>query len=184
MRNFFLLILISLLFSSCMTVQTSSDFDKNINFLKLRTYEFYDEGIDKLNLNSLDKHRIIAAVENGLKIKGFVKANHPDVLINIVVVDKELTKSSSGWVGGGYVYDYTASEYRWTSSQWSPNASVKQTTESTIMIDFINPVTKDLMWHGQFKGFRLDNFEKREERMYGAIKQILDQFPPDSSTNQ
>jgi hypothetical protein len=77
-----------------------------------------------------------------------------------------------------------ASEYRWTSTQWSPNASVKQVTESTIIIDFINPVTKDLIWHGQFNGFRFDDFRKREERMHVAIRQILEDFPPDASTNR
>lgn len=48
---------------------------------------------------------MIAAVESGLQVKGFVKANHPDVLVNIVIVDKELAKSSSGWLGGE-ILDY------------------------------------------------------------------------------
>jgi len=175
MHKSYLIIYLCLLLSSCKVMHTSSDFDKDTNFVKLKTYEYDDEGIAKLNLNSLDKSRTFNSVEEELKNKGFVKAKHPDVLVNILVV-KNQSHVKGGPLAGGYVFDYNSSDFRWTNGVWSPYGNVNE--GGTIIIDLIDPVTKKLVWHGQYDGFKFDDFKKREQRLRSAIHSILDQYPP------
>ena len=171
------LVLAPVLLSGCLTSQTAFDFDRNVDFTLLKTYALHDQGLKKLNLNSLDKPRIIHAVENRMERLGFFRSNTPDVLVNILVLEKEGTKTSAGWSGGGYIYDYSTLDFRWTTSQWNPKAVVEQVSESTIAIDFINPSTKRLIWHGRFNGFRFDDFKYREDRIRAAVDKILAQYP-------
>lgn len=121
---------------------------------------------------------MIKAVQNELTNKGYSQNGRPDILVNIIVATGEVNKSSAGYIGGGYVFDYTAGQYVWTSSAWSPNASVELKKETTIMVDFIDPTTKNLIWHGQSNGFKIDNYNHREESINNTIRQILDQYPP------
>lgn len=116
-----------------------------------------------------------------MKSIGFSRSGRPDVLVSIHVLEREVTKTDAAWVGGGYVYDYTASEYRWTTSQWDRNATVKQVTEGIIIIDFVNPNTNKLIWHGRFSGFKVDDFKLREERIQAAVNKILAQYPPNAA---
>ncbi|MNL81749.1 hypothetical protein D3C87_2089480 [compost metagenome] len=53
--------------------------------------------------------------------------------------------------------------------------------ENTIVIDLINPLTKDQVWHGELQNIKLENNGNREEMISKAIKKILAQYPPDSS---
>lgn len=175
------LILASTMLSSCFTVQTAYDFDKRIDFSSLKTYTLHEQALASLSLNSLDKPRLIGAVKNAMENIGFSRSDRPDVLVSIHVLEKDVTKTEAGWVGGGYVYDYAASEYRWTTSEWDRNATVKHVTESTIVIDFVNPNTNKLIWHGRFSGFKFDDFKLREERIQAAVNKILAQYPPNAA---
>lgn len=175
------LILASIMLSSCLTVQTAYDFDKSIDFSSLKTYAFHEQALASLSVNSLDKPRLIGAVTNAMKNIGFSRSGRPDILVGIHVLEKDATKTGAGWVGGGYVYDYTALEFRWTTPQWNRDATVKHVTESTIVIDFVNPNTNTLIWHGRFNGFDSDDFKLREKRIQAAVNKILAQYPPNAS---
>lgn len=51
-------VFVSLLFiSSCTSIKISSDYDENIDFTKYKTYAFYKNGIDKVEISDLDKKR-------------------------------------------------------------------------------------------------------------------------------
>lgn len=179
MRKLSLLLFVLYILSGCaLTTKVSSDFDKDVDFSQIKAYQLYNEGLTKLEVNTLDKRRLIKAVENELAKKGLSATGRPDILVNILVVTGEVNKTSAGYVGGGYVFDYTAGQYVWTSSTWSPNANIELKKETTIMIDLIDPVTKNLIWHGQSNGFKIDNYNNREESINKNISRILDQYPP------
>jgi hypothetical protein len=176
------LILALIMLSGCITVQTACDFDKGVDFSLLKTYKLHEQALESLNLNDLDKPRLINAVKNEIENIGFSQSDNPDVLIAIRVLEKNATKTDAGYVGGGYVYDYTTLEYRWTTSQWNNNAATRNVTESIIVIDFVNPKTSKLIWHGRFAGFNFDDFKLREKRIQAAVKQIVAQYPPTRAT--
>jgi hypothetical protein len=179
MRNYLLLLTALCFFSNCTIInKVTSDYDKEVDFSRIKTYQLYNEGIAKIQVNNLDKRRMIKAVEERLTTRGLTKSEQPDILVNIVVTTGQVYESAGGYVGGGYVFDYTKNEYVWTSSTYSPTANSAPTTETVLMIDFIDPATKNLIWHGQSKGFKIDNYYNREENINFNIKLILDQYPP------
>jgi hypothetical protein len=170
------LILAWAMLSGCLTVQTAYDFDESVDFSSLKTYKIQEKALARLNLNDLDKPRLIRAVKNEIEKIGFSPSDKPDVLIAVQVLQKDATKTDGGYVGGGYVYDYTTLEYRWTASQWNSNAATKHVTESIIVVDFVDPDTNKLIWHGRFTGFNFDDFKLREIRLQEAVRKIIIQY--------
>ncbi|RBQ08821.1 DUF4136 domain-containing protein [Pedobacter miscanthi] len=173
-----MLFTIVMAFTSCITVLTASDYDKKIDFSKLKSFAYFEKGIDRLELNNLDKPRMLEAVESAVLKKGFTKSDRPDFLINVVVLVNTNTRADWGYSGGGYQWDATASSYQWKESQFGPLGTNNQYQNGTIIIDFLNPETKAIMWHGIGSGFNFDDYENREQRINLAVKQILQEYPP------
>lgn len=159
--------------TGCTSLRTASDFDKKTDFTQYKTYGFYDKGIARLSLNDLDKQRLISSVETEMNAKGFTKSDRPDLLVNLVVVSRLATD----------VYDYGNRFYGFGWGWRYPffgggMTSVNQYSEGTIIIDFLDPKLKTVIWHGRGAGFNLDNFNKREERVHKGVTEILAQYPP------
>lgn len=164
--------------ASCTTLRTASDYDKKVDFSGYKTFNFYDKGLARIRLNNLDKRRLMAAVESDLLAKGFTKSVKPDLLVNLVVVARERTEVyGPGFYGPGWGWGWG-----WRSAYWGGGSSyVNQYMEGTIIVDFLDPRSKTLVWHGRGTGFNLDSFNKREERMNTGVKEILAQYPPTAS---
>jgi len=181
-KTLLMLFTVVLALSGCSSLRTASDYDKNVDFSTYKTYNFYDKGIARVRLNNLDKRRLMAAVEAEMNAKGFVKADKPNLLVNLVVVAREKTDvygpayyGGWGW-GGGWGW-----RGGWGSPFWGGGPSyVNQYIEGTIIIDFLDPAKKILFWHGRGSGFNLDNLNKREERLYTGVREILAQYPPNA----
>lgn len=179
-KNLLVLFLVGVVLSSCSSLRTASDFDKSADFTKYKTYNFYDKGIARVKLNNLDKRRLLAAVETEMNAKGFTKADKPDMLVNLVVVAREKTDVYGPAYYGGWGMGWGMG-WGWRSpfwGGWGGGSYVDQYMEGTIIIDFLDPVQKTLFWHGRGTGFNLDNFKKREERLYTGVREILAQYPP------
>jgi hypothetical protein len=121
---------------------------------------------------------MLNAVEGAMLKRGFSKTDHPDFLINVAVLSSIKARADWGYSGGGYQWDAASSSYQWRDSQFGSLNTSKQYQTGTIIIDFLNPETKAIMWHGVGSGFNLDDYENREERINLAVKQILSEYPP------
>ena len=57
---------------------------------------------------------------------------------------------------------------------------VSQYEEGTLLLDFVNPKSNQLMWRGSAKATVMENAspEKREARINEGVQKILAQFPP------
>ncbi|WP_316832234.1 DUF4136 domain-containing protein [Pedobacter aquatilis] len=174
-----MLIAVVIAFSGCSSLRTASDYDKSVDFNAYKTYNFYDKGIARVKLNNLDKRRLMAAVEAEMNAKGFTKSDRPDLLVNLVVVAREKTDfyGPAYYGGWGWGWGWRGGWGGWGG--WGSNY-VNQYIEGTIIIDFLDPAKKILFWHGQGAGFNLDNFSKREQRLYTGVKEILAQYPPNA----
>lgn len=180
LKKLVMLFAVGMVFGCSATLHTVSDYDKNVDFNKYKTYGFYDKGLEKIRLNNLDKRRLMAAVETELNGKGFTKADKPDFLVNLVVVARERVDYNYpgfygrwGW-GRGWGHPFWGGGYGY----------VNQYTDGTIIIDFLDPEKKILFWHGRGSGFNLDSFNKREERLQVGVSEILAQYPPDAKTSK
>ena len=54
-------LLIALIISSCSSVRVASDYDKETEFKKYKTFAFFKPGIDKAEISDIDKRRILKA---------------------------------------------------------------------------------------------------------------------------
>lgn len=172
-------LVVAVLLSACTSLRVASDFDKDVDFKNYKTYNFYEKGLEKLEVNGLDKKRMMAAVDTEMQAKGFTKTANPDLFVNLVVMKRERTDvydngfySPWGWRGGW--------GWGWGPYWGDGMRSFDRYQEGLFIIDFLDPKTKMHVWHGRGDGFNLDSFKNREERINEGVKEILAQYPPHS----
>ncbi len=157
--------------ASCASVHVASDYDKKVDFSSYRTYAFFKNGIDKVEISDLDKRRILHAVEEELKAKGLSPSDNPDLLINFFTKSTEqVNVNPNGW---GYGFGWG-----WSPYMWGGGASVYTNTHGTLFIDLIDAKRKELVWQGEGTGVLTQNSEKKEERIKEFVSRIMAQYPP------
>ena len=183
MNSFKLLVLgvFVLVLSSCSSVRVAADYDKDANFDSYNTFAFFKPGIDKAEINDIDKKRILRAIEAELTAKGFAKSENPNMLVSIFTKTKENVNiynnnlGYGGWYGWGWQPFYWGTGYNTVSS----------TTEGTLYIDFIDADRKELVWQGMGSAALVtsNNIERKEERIKEIVKEIIERYPPGSYKN-
>jgi hypothetical protein len=173
--------MIVLLGCTSSSVVVNSDYDPSANFLGYQTYGWLatpteSTGDPRLNSPLLDA-RIRNAVETQLKAKGYTKANtgSPDILVNYHV----MVRGALDIRTINDVYGYGPRHLRGWGAAGS-TTHVRQVEEGTLLLDFLDPATQNLLWRGTAKGFVEPSLHptEREKRIQDIIKRILDQFPP------
>jgi hypothetical protein len=174
------LLCLVLLTVGCSSVSVSTDFDSEIDFTRLSSYNWMPapeqpsaELQKELSQNTLIEGRVKRAVDAELAAKGIRKATQdPDMLVAFLTgvqdkVDVQNWGYGYGWgrrrgpIGGS---DVTAVHYE----------------EGTLILDFVDPKTKKLIWRGVGKGVlpREVSPEKSQENINKAVEKILAKYPP------
>ncbi|QRM89404.1 DUF4136 domain-containing protein [Lacinutrix sp. WUR7] len=173
MKNLFTITSLLLLFvvtTSCSSVRVATDYDKQANFNDFKTFAFYKTGIDKAEINDLDKRRILRAIETELLAKGFTKSENPDLLVSIFTKSREkVNVYNNGY--GRYGYGWG-----WSPWYWNNYNTVTTSTEGILYIDLIDASKKELVWQGQGTGYLSQN--KKEERIQEFVAKIMEKYPP------
>jgi len=165
--------------TSCSSLKVTTDYDTKANFGEYKTFAFYKKGIDKSDISDLDKKRILRAIESELLSRGFAKSNNPDMLISIFTKSRERVNVTNNNFGWGWGWGWGG----WGFNPWgfgANNMNVRQYTEGTLFIDFIDKEKKELFWQGVGTGvLKMKNPKKKEERIREFVKEILSQYPPE-----
>ncbi|MGD8868359.1 MAG: DUF4136 domain-containing protein [Gemmatimonadales bacterium] len=168
--------LLALSATACSSVRYNNDFDPSINFADFSTYAWLEaEGQAEANrgVDEFTERRIVAAVDNELAAKGYKKATsgQPDILINFYVTTEKKMDVDTYYTGWGY--------YGWYGGT---QTTVRQWTEGTLVIDFIDTAEKDLAWRGWAQGELQHSLspEERTRRINTVVAGILKQYPPNS----
>ena len=157
--------------TSCNTVKVAADYDKDINFDAYKTFAFFKTGIDKAEINDIDKRRILRAIEAELLAKGYTKSENPDVLISIFTKSQQrIDVYNNNWGYGAWGYG------AWG---WNRPVNVSTSTEGTLYIDVIDNSKKILIWQGMGTGYLASNVEKKEERISEFVSKVMEKFPPE-----
>jgi len=178
MKKVSLLFLIIIIAASCSTIKVSSDYDKSAGFASYKTYAFTEESTN-LQLDDLNKNRILNAVTTELTAKGFTKSDsNPDVLIDIKIKGEQKQTATANTSGG---YGYGAG-YRYGMGGGFSTTTINYDTyvDGTMFIDMIDAAKKQLVWQGRgTKTIDPDaNQKKREDNINYAVKQIFTTYPP------
>jgi len=133
------------------------------------------------------------AVEAELVAKNLSKqANSPDFLIaySVAVEDKVDVRSDRFGYGYGYGYGYRHGYYGFGyrsryhgfgyGSGYYGNGGLYgyQFKEATLILDFIDPESNELLWRGIYIDEIDDSGIIKEEQINEAVEQILEKFPP------
>jgi len=163
--------------TSCSSLRVLTDYDTKVDFKKYKTFAFYKKGFDKAKVSDLDKKRMMRAIESELLAKGFAKSNNPDMLVSIFTKSRERVNVNNNNFGWGWGWGW--SPWMWGGMN---NVNVRQYTEGTLFIDFIDKEKNELIWQGIGSGaMRRSNPQKKEERINEFVNQILSKYPPDSN---
>lgn len=161
---------------SCASLSVSYDYDKNADFNKYKTYAF-DEQVDQLNVNQLDKNRVISAIENEMSARGYTKSDSPDLLVGIHTrVEQEesatATTTGTGMYGGPWRYGFGAG---FTTT----NVDINKYNVGTLFINLIDNGSKEIVWQGRGTKTLAENVspEKKEERINAAVAAIFKKYP-------
>ena len=174
MRKLLFPILILLITSSCASIRVSSDFDKSAGFSGYKTYAFTPEALN-LNIEELNRKRLLSAIENELSLKGFTKSDNPDILIDLKITGEKkqtATATSTGGYGGRYGW---GGGYGGTTT-----INYDSYVEGTLFIEMIDASKKELVWQGRGVG-TIDpeaSAKKREKNISYAVNQIFTKYPP------
>jgi hypothetical protein len=162
-----------LLFVACASVTVTSDYDRNADFAKYKTYGFSEETM-KMPLNQLNRDRILAAVETELAAKGFTKSDQPDVVVDLLVKAETRTEATATNMGGYY------GRYGWAGGMGTTTINYNEYTDGTLFITFIDNAQQKIFWQGRGVKTIDENAsaEKREQNINYVVKSIMAKYPP------
>ncbi len=177
--------LLSILFivTACSSIQTSFDYDKEIDFTKYKTYAFSEDAVN-LKIDDLNRNRILKGIESQLAAKGFKNSPDPDIIVDIHIKGQQYQTATATTTGTGYGYGgyYGYRGYGYGSGFTTTSVSYDNYTEGTLTIAFIDIDINQVVWQGTGVKTIDENAsaEKREENINYAIQQIMANYPPKS----
>ena len=171
------------LFAATVTVlaQVKSDYDKDTDFSQFKTYTFmgWEKNSDQI-LNQFDKERILKSFANELDSRGMTKDDQGDVGITLFVVvdDKTSTTAYTSYNGG---MGYGGGRWGWGMGMGMGSSTTNYTEndykEGTLVIDFYDSGTKQLVWQGVYTGVVKDNPKKREKSIPKNVAKLMKKYP-------
>ena len=187
--------------AGCATMSVKTDYDRNRQIPSVRTFAWIEQPEKPVGnpivQNSLMDKRIKRAVERGLEALGYEKDLEKPALLVVyhTGLEDKIDVSPWGYGYGGYYgrgyggHGYGYGGYYGRHSIRGGDAPYLRTyKEGTLILDFVDPETMQLVWRGWAIG-ALDDRTKAlpaEVRTPGnaamyvnkAVRKILKKFPP------
>jgi len=176
----FIIVSVMLLALGCSSISVKHDYDSEANFVALKKFAWMQgpttamtDARAAMQGNTLLDQRIKNAVNGQLVGKGLSQdSNNPDFLIayHVGIQDKI---DVTNW---GYRYAGRGRYYGWAGG----GVDVHQYQEGTLIIDFVDAKSKQLIWRGTGQKALDPNPtpEKIEKNIGEAVAKMLEKFPP------
>ena len=172
------------LLAGCSTVKVHSDYDPAVDFTKLKTYSWMEkpnpDEAPTIAENTLLTDRIERSVDGVLEAKGLSRVPRADAdfLISQHIGVQQKLQVDTTQFGYGYGFGYGA--WGGPIGGYSNQTTVSQYEEGTLMLDFVNPENRNLIWRGtgQSRVRRASTPQDREKLIRNAVEHILAKFPP------
>lgn len=167
------LVLLAVTFSSgCSSIAVNYDYDPQVDFSSLKTYNWRPFPSSDPAGELVAKH-VRNAVDTQLAAKGIAKVSlDPDFLI-APYLGKQFKREVVNW-------DYSQHS-RWRYG--GPRYEVYEYEEGTIILDFIDAQAKELIWRGSATAVVEPELtpEQRHKKINTAVAKLLENFPPAKS---
>lgn len=175
------------LLSGCGNViRVDADYRLDYDFSRLRSYAWLDTSsppsADIRIDNDLYRERVVAAVEQELETRGFVKARDsaPDFLVTwFGAIDRRLRSETINYFYSRHWGGHRPLIYGPWGGGFS-NTQIYEYEVGTLIIDFVTPQQKRLVWRGTGQSRLSPGRSPREitESVAKTVAAILGQFPP------
>ena len=163
-------LVLGLLVGSAAAQSVQSDFDRTFQFSNLKTFSFAVQrrgATDPLAADSLNDGRIKTGLESQLIANGYhMETDKADFVIAYYVKTKNKLS----------VQDYGYGPPRWFGGR---DIRVNQDTEGTLMVDFIDARTNQVVWRGRAVG-TLD-IKGVDKKISKSTEKLIKQFVKDTT---
>lgn len=189
MKNLNYLWLLSIIFlGACSSITVKSDYDKEADFSKYKTFEYYGwtEESDKI-LNRFDKERIEEAFGDEFRKRGlkFVEGNGDMVVSLFIVVDQKTSTTAHtnhynmggyGYGGGGWYGGYGGGMGMGMGNS-TTTYSENDYLVGTLVVDIFDKAEKKMIWQSVGQKTVDDNPNTREKNSAKVAAAIMKSFP-------
>jgi hypothetical protein len=164
---------LALLFFSCSSIKVMTDYDRQADFTKYKTYQWFDAKDKAAKAgemsNTLTAKRIHRAVETELGAKGYDQVSlDPDFYVIFHTEVKDRVDVDE--------YGYTYGPWARPVPGYRREIDVNYYQEGTLILDIIDADSKELAWRGWGTG--VVDPQSAEKKINEAAKKILANFPP------
>jgi len=126
-----------------------------------------------LPVNEFNKTRVLNAIEEQMSLKGFTKADDPQVLVNLHVRAERKVEASANtnYYGGSY-------RYRYGGGFSTTTVNVNEYVEGTLFIDLIDKSEDLLIWQARCVGTLNTDTKKMAQKIDDTIIKAFYKYPP------
>lgn len=172
-----LVLCLTLFIVSCSSVTVTYDYDRETDFSKLKNFAWLKpttavgDARAAKHENTLFYKRLRKAVNSQMGAKGYIlDASNPHfVIVYHVGIEDRVDITNWGYTYGPY----------W--GPWGESIDVYHYKEGTLILDFIDYKTKQLIWRGSAQKIlssRPEDPESAEALIYDIVERMLKNFPP------
>lgn len=165
------ILIIALFLTSC-GATVAVDYDKQVDFSKYNTYNYFPT-IDS-GLNQLDDNRIMQITDSLLQERGFIKSENPQLYVNFYA--KENVSNSRNTIGIGI--GGGGGNVGVGVSGGIPIGG--RVVNQQLTMDFIDVEKDDLVWEAVAEGEMKERAvpEQKEAYYVSVIQKVLAKYPP------
>ena len=183
MKHLKYFMLLSIVFlGACSSLTVKSDYDKEVDFSKYKTFEYYGwaEDSDKI-LNRFEKERIEKAFGDEFRKRGLQYVeNNGDMVVSLFIVAEQKTSTTAhtnhynmgGWGYGGFGY-YGGMGMGTSTTTYSE----QDYTVGTLVVDVFDKAEKKLIWQSVGQKTVDDNPKTAEKNIPKVATAIMKPFP-------
>ena len=158
---------------ACSPISVTRDYDSETDFSQYTTYRWVKQDPDvpsgKRAQHSMLENRVKSAVDADLAGKGYrrVESGRPDFLVAWYIGAQDKVNVER------YGYRY-GPRGRW----YGTNVHVHHYKEGTLILDFVDPDDKVLVWRSTAVG-SMKYLTKGEHEVRSSVEKMLEKFPPE-----
>ena len=167
-KSFFLFLLIA----SCNAPQAVYDYDQNVQFVGIDTYQIYPNLVSRLS--HLDEQRLLSILTSQMATKGFATAEIPDIYVNFYASEYETPSRSNVGIGigggGGNVGLGVSGGFPIGGNE----------TYLRLTLDFIDAKNDSLIWQAVVESSFSKNAspQDRQAQLKVIVDKALKGYPP------
>ena len=176
MKIFRILTVLSLMLVSGIAfgMNVKTDYDRSFDFGRLKTFAFADQKrVDGslLQRNTLVDNRIRDALVRELVARGF--RYRPDGQADFVIAYYAREREQAEVEPLGYGMPH---RWRWG---WGPGVWTRYYTQGSVVVDFIEPTSNQLIWRGRVKD-TVNGLDQSDKQINKGAKELVKHFEKDS----